>query len=320
MRTVRTGVWLFPAAPAADLVAAAVRAEAAGLDEFWLGDEGPAREPFAVLAAAATVTRRITLAIGITNPYVRVPALAATTALTIAELAGGAERVVLGLGAGGSLSLEPFGLEARQPLRRVREALGTMRAVCAGEAGDGYQPAEHGLHGHLALYVGARGERLNRLASAQADGAFVAGLPPFRYAEVLEWCRSVRPIEIALYPSVAFSEEEVEDSRPQMLWALADAPAVVHRALGVGEDDLREATAALAAGDDGPARRLMTDDRLDQVMLSGPPEAVGRRLADLVRRHEPNAIGLALLQGDVGAAIEGAARSFAVMRHELGPT
>ena len=64
----------------------------------------------------------------------------------------------------------------------------------------------------------------------------------------------------------------------------------------------------------------MTDDRLDQVMLSGPPEAVGRRLADLVRRHEPNAIGLALLQGDVGAAIEAAARSFAVMRDELGPT
>jgi 5,10-methylenetetrahydromethanopterin reductase len=315
----RTGVWLFPAAPAPDLVAAAARAEAAGLDEFWLGDEGPAREPFAVLAAAASATRRIRLGVGITNPYVRVPALAATTALTIAELAGGADRVVLGLGAGGSLSLEPFGLEADQPLRRVREALGTIRAVCAGEAGDGYQPAEHGLHGHLAVYIGARGERLNRLASAQADGAFVAGLPPFRYGEVLEWCRSVRPIEIALYPSVAFTEAEVEESRPRMLWALADAPTEIRRAVGVDDDELADATAALQRGDPAPARRLMTDDRLDQVMLSGPPPVVGRRLADLARRHQPNAIGLALLQGEVASAIDAAARSFDVLRHELGP-
>lgn len=313
----RCGVWLFPAAPAPELVAAAVQAEAAGLDEFWLGDEGPAREPFAVLAAAATATRRITLAVGITNPYVRVPALVATTALTIAELAGGAGRVVVGLGAGGSLSLDPFGLEAQHPLRRVREALGTMRSVSAGEAGVGYQPVEHGLHGHLAVFIGARGERLNRLASAEADGAFVAGLPPFRYGEVLSWCRSVRPIEIALYPSVAFTPADIEASRPQMVWALADAPPAIRQELGIVEAEIDAATAALQRGDERPARRLMTDERLDRVMLTGHPEDVGRRLADLVRRHQPNAIGLALLQADVGQAIAAAARSFAVMRAEL---
>ena len=30
-----------------------VEAEAAGLDEVWLGDEGPARDPVVTLAAAA---------------------------------------------------------------------------------------------------------------------------------------------------------------------------------------------------------------------------------------------------------------------------
>jgi len=52
----RTGVWLFPGSPAGALVAAAAATEALGMDELWLGDEGPNREPFAVLAASAVLT------------------------------------------------------------------------------------------------------------------------------------------------------------------------------------------------------------------------------------------------------------------------
>ena len=52
----RTGVWMFPEAPAGELVAAIAHGEQLGLDELWLGDEGPAREPFSVLAAASQAT------------------------------------------------------------------------------------------------------------------------------------------------------------------------------------------------------------------------------------------------------------------------
>ena len=46
---VRTGVWLFPDAPSPAIVDAARAAEEAGLDEFWLGDEGVGRDPFGCL-------------------------------------------------------------------------------------------------------------------------------------------------------------------------------------------------------------------------------------------------------------------------------
>ena len=72
----RTGVWFFPDAPSASIVETIVAAEQLGLDEVWLGDEGPARDPFALLAAAAHVTRRIRLGIGVTNPYLRHPTVA----------------------------------------------------------------------------------------------------------------------------------------------------------------------------------------------------------------------------------------------------
>ena len=71
------------------------QAEDLGLDEIWLGDEGPARDPLAVLAAAALRTSRIRLAVGITNPYVRHPAALAVSMMTVHELSGG--RAILGL-------------------------------------------------------------------------------------------------------------------------------------------------------------------------------------------------------------------------------
>ena len=197
----RTGVWLFPDRDAGELVRLIALAEELGLDEVWLGDEGPAREPFAVLAAAAVVTSRIRLAVGVTNPYLRTPGLVATTMLTVHELSGG--RATLGVGAGGSLSLAPFGLQADHPVARLRHFLELADAVADGRPAPGYRPPATAIRagGHpLPIFVGARGPQLNRLASELADGAFVSGLPPFRYREVIGWARSVRPIEIAPLP------------------------------------------------------------------------------------------------------------------------
>ena len=148
--------------------------------------------------------------------------------LTIHELSGG--RAVLGVGAGGHMSLSPFGLRASQPVDRVREFLDVARAVASGTPAAGFSPTdvavgEAAVGAPLPVFVGARGPRLNRLASERADGAFVAGMPPFRYPDVVGWARSVRPIDIALYPSVAFTEKAVERHRPEMIWALPRHPA-----------------------------------------------------------------------------------------------
>ena len=58
-RRPRTGIWLFPDAPSRAIVDATALAESLGIDEAWLGDEGPGRDPFALLAAAAGVTTTI---------------------------------------------------------------------------------------------------------------------------------------------------------------------------------------------------------------------------------------------------------------------
>jgi alkanesulfonate monooxygenase SsuD/methylene tetrahydromethanopterin reductase-like flavin-dependent oxidoreductase (luciferase family) len=171
---VRRGVWLFPAQPASRLVEAIVAAEAAGLDEVWLADEGVAREPVPVLAAAAVRTERIRLAIGVTSPVLRHPGALAASAMTVDELSCG--RAVLGLGVGGHLALDPFGLTADRPVARLREAIEIVRAVTARRATDGYVPPEHAMPPRaVPVWVGARGPQLVRTATRFADGLFVSG-------------------------------------------------------------------------------------------------------------------------------------------------
>ena len=315
------GVWIFPEPPAAELVDLARQVEDLGLDELWVGDEGPARDPFAVLAAAAVVTDRIRLATGITNPYVRHPGVTAASMLTIHELSGG--RAVLGVGAGGQMSLSPFGLQASRPLHRMEEFLDIARAVAAAAPTALYTPpdvavTEASAGAPLPVFIGARGPRLNRLASQRADGAFVSGMPPFRYPAVVGWARSVRSIDIALYPSVAFTDGAVERHRPEMIWALLDTPPEVRDELGLDVAAVQAAAQAIRDGDPEPARRLVDDTVLERVMLVGSPSVVGARLAELVREHRPTSIGLALVQDDLREGVDHAAEAFAAMTVELG--
>ena len=310
------GVWLFPDASAPVMVGHAVQAERLGLDAWWLGDEGPARDPFSVLAAAAMATSRIRLAVGIANPYSRHPGLTATTAHTVHELSGG--RFVLGLGAGGDMALGPFGLHADAPLSAIRRAVRIARAVGARESTEGYEPQgcsvyDDGSIARLPVYVGARGRLLNTLASEVADGAFVAGIPPLLYPDVIGWVRSKRPVKVALYPSVAFGAEDADKVRAQMIWALMNAPDATRQSLGLDDPNLAAAATALRTGDEAPARRIMTDELLAKVLVLGSPADVGAQLAQLVTEHHPDEIGLALGSSDVTRSQEQAAEAFEAM-------
>jgi 5,10-methylenetetrahydromethanopterin reductase len=294
-------------------VALAEQAEALGLDELWLGDEGPARDPFALLAAAAVRTERLRLGVGVTNPYLRHPAITAVAAMTVHELSGG--RAILGLGPGGGIALGPLGIPRVRPLARTRETVRIVRAVASGTATDGYRPPPRPFTApSLPVWIGARGEGFNRYASAAVDGAFLAGVPLPVLDVAIGWARSVRPIGIALYLGVAFTEADVEAVRPRLVFSLLDAPDINREALGITGDEARTAAAAYAAGDDVPARRLITDDVLDQVLLHGSPVEVGTRLAGIVTDHRPDSVGLNLLTPDLERGLADAAAALAHVR------
>lgn len=315
-RDLSLGAWLFPDAAAPSLIETIVDAERRGFDEVWLGDEGPGgRDPFLVLAGAATRTTRVELGVAVTNPYLRHPATTAAASVTLHEVSGG--RFTLGLGAGGTLALGPIHVRRDEPIRRVATAIGVIRAVTGARGSEAYSPPPLAASAPVPLYLGGRGERINRLASSSADGAFLGGIPFSQLDRTLSWVRSVRPVEVALYVNAVFDRRELDTIRPRLLHPFLDAPESTQLGAGLDPAALAEAARQLDEGDDAAARALMTDDRLDDLVLVGSPRRVGDRLAQLISRHGARRAGLSFLTASPDHHLAEAEAAFAATRERL---
>ncbi|MEN9805290.1 MAG: hypothetical protein RIS41_2137 [Actinomycetota bacterium] len=251
------GVWIYPVVPADQVLEAIERLERAGIDEVWIADEGVARDPLALFAAASRVTRSIRFGVGITSPLLRHPGAVAATAMTVDELSGG--RLMLGWGVGGHESLDPFGLSTDRPVGVVRDALRIAHAVMTAADVDGYSPPSHGSPPRLVpQFVGARGEQLNRLASREADGVFLSGFPLDDLGRVVALARSHRPVDVALYQSVRFST-------PEDRWSMAGTPAELAPRLAALADEHRPSSLGVALVD-GTDLSRMVDDAIETLL------------------------------------------------------
>ena len=234
-----------------DLVDAAVAAEDAGIDELWIADEGVSRDPVVAFSAAAIQTKRLRFGIGITSPALRHPGAMASSVATLDELSGG--RAMLGFGVGGGLSLDPFGLTVDKPVALIRDALRIARAVIEGATVDGYTPPSHAAPPRkVPIYVGSKGEQINRLASREADGVFLSGFDLAKLDAPVSWARSVRPIDVALFPSIQFNTLAAPNPS-----ALQGDPAEVAQGLIQLIVRYRPETIGLCLIDGGPVSEMM---------------------------------------------------------------
>lgn len=229
---IRFGCFLpVPATPVDKLFKIAKMNEEAGFDSIWFPDHllfippGIVPEAWTMLAATATLTSNALLGTCVSDPHRYNPAVLAQKAATVDQISGG--RVILGLGAGEAMNLEPFGIDWSKPVSKLVEAVKIMRRLWAGEVlnydGEFWRFKDAFLQitpvkGKIPIYFGANSPRTLRLTGELADGWLPIPFPPRLYGERLKFVkegaekagRSISEIDIGihLYTCVAENAED----------------------------------------------------------------------------------------------------------------
>jgi len=236
-KEIRFGTHLpIPMATPDKLVKIAQLNEEAGFDSLWVPDHilfippGIVPEAWSTLAAVAVVTNKVILGTCVTDPHRYHPAVLAQKVATVDQLSGG--RVVLGLGAGESMNLDPFGIPWDKPVSRLIEAVSIVRNLWSGEPfsyeGEFWKLKDAFLHikpaqPRLPIYFGANSPHTLRLTGEMADGWMPTPLSPKLYKKRLKLVeegarkagRSMDEIDmgIYLYTSIA---DKAEDAYKQL--------------------------------------------------------------------------------------------------------
>jgi 5,10-methylenetetrahydromethanopterin reductase len=266
-------------------------AERAGLGSVWFVEDYFFPGVCSLAGAALAVTERITVGLGVVNPYTRHPALIAMETASLAALAPG--RVVLGLGTSNRDWIEGrMAIPFTAPLTSLRDAVEIVRRLLAGErvtfrgARDAVEGVE--LEGvgdglEVPIVLGVKGPRALRVAAEVADGvhgAILTSPAHVRRIRAGTALHTARRFTVVAYVPVAVSTDRAR--------ARACVRPVVARYLGIlhGQSILADAGLepsrtqpfrdALAAG--RPAADLVTDELVDMLAVAGTPDDCRRAL------------------------------------------
>lgn len=169
---VRFGINFMPTAPPPEVAAWAQAVEQAGYEILGISDsQSLCRELYVTLALCAAGTRRIRLGPRVITPLTRHPAVAASAAATLEELAPG--RTLVGIGSGDSAA---YNLDLKAaPLSELRAyALTIRRLLERGSAEYHGRTARLGwARARVPIYLAASGPRPLRLAGQIADGVVI---------------------------------------------------------------------------------------------------------------------------------------------------
>ncbi|RLI73272.1 hypothetical protein DRO97_07800 [Archaeoglobales archaeon] len=191
-----------PAAQPSSLIKVALRTENAGFDSVWVADHllmiptGIVPEAFSLLASIATTTQKVDLGTCVSDPHRRHPAVFAQIAATIDQISNG--RMIIGLGCGEAMNIEPFGIPWNKPVARMKEFVEIVRKLWK-EENITYNGKFWKMNGaflqikpkrEVPIYLGANGPLTRKLAGIMADGWLPFPQSPELYKKHLKEIKS----------------------------------------------------------------------------------------------------------------------------------
>jgi 5,10-methylenetetrahydromethanopterin reductase len=286
------GVLVPGTTPPARLVDICRSIEDAGFGELWLSEDYFFLGGLTTAALALQGTREIPVGIGVLSAVVRHPAV---TAMEVASLTlAHPGRLITGLGHGVPFWTKQMGLYPKSPMRSLRAAIETIRALLAGETltiDDGpfvfdQVSLVHPDPSGVPLYAGVIGPKSLELAGEIADGTVLSVIAAPKYLEYVRQhiavgaAKAGRDPAAHRLPTFAIYHPDLDGDVARA--AARDALAFYLQAVGPTpmtgvygiNDQLGE---ILALGDLGRIAAALPDEWVEIFTISGTPkECVGK--------------------------------------------
>ncbi len=282
------GLQLVPHMSIAEVVDTISMAEQLGYDYCMVADEGLMHDVYVCLGAAAGVTDTIRLGV-VTNGYTRHPAATAAALASVNELSGG--RAFVTLVAGGTMVLDPMGIERTSPLAVIDDTIEVLRALWTGESIE-WQGRRERLRGaqlshgpqSIPIWVAARGERILTLAGQKADAVVLMAKADL--ADAIEVVANAgRELGLMYLDRLAFTPEMIDEARGHYAYAILDSPPRMLRNLGIDDATIERLRDAFAAGGPEAIAPFVTDEMVAAYQIAGTQAECRSQLADMIVRH-----------------------------------
>jgi 5,10-methylenetetrahydromethanopterin reductase len=282
--------------PATKCVEFARLAEQVGFETLWFAENPFNRGVWPAMTASLLATDRITIGIGVFNPYNRHPTLIAMEIAAFDELAKG--RTALGIGSGIGDRVTRMGLSYAKPLAALRDCTTIVRGMLRGEtvthSGAVFSVENVRLEcpvfrPDMPIYLAATGDGALRLAGQIADGVMISNMSPPGFtirarglvAAGAEKAGRAPPAAVVQYVPCVLREDPAEARQivratiADMLsayWRMGTVSPLIREAMvresGIAMEEFAGAMAALDAGQE---LGILDDRYIDNYSLAGDP-------------------------------------------------
>ena len=274
------GIEFVPQIPLDELVRLVKLAEDVGFEYAWITDHYNNKNVYETLALIAANTETIKMGPGVTNPYVRSPAISASAIATIDEISNG--RATFGIGPGDKATFDALGIAWDKPVSTIKAAIADINTLLAGgktEAGAALGGAKK-VQDAIPIYMGAQGPKMLETAGEIADGVLINASNPKDYEAAMPMIKKgigdqAKDFDVAAYTATSIgtdSEAAKNAAKIVVAFIAAGSPPPVIARHGLPEGFNEQMGAFLAKGDFGGAIGAVTDEALDAFSVCGTPD------------------------------------------------
>ena len=276
------GIEFVPQIPLKELVRLVKIAEDVGFEYAWITDHYNNKNVYETLALIASETETIKMGPGVTNPYVRSPAISASAIATIDEISEG--RATFGIGPGDKATFDALGIEWTKPVSTIKAAIADINTLLAGEkteAGAALGGVKK-VQDAIPIYMGAQGPKMLETAGEIADGVLINASNPKDYEAAMPMIKKGlaaaggdKSFDVGAYTATSIgpdSDAAKNAAKIVVAFIAAGSPPPVIERHGLPEGFNEQMGAFLAKGDFGGAIGAVTDEALDAFSVCGTPD------------------------------------------------